>query len=478
MEARIKNPAVRDSVQNDRIGSDWDGRGGVKPMTLDGEWAERRRVLGFGLIGAALVAVAAVAPQVHRAWGGVAWLAVIGVWALAAFVAMRIGDRIKTATGLLIVLAAAAAMRVPLLFERPYLSSDIYRYVWDGRVQGAGINPYLNVPAAPALAALRDAAIYPNINRADYAPTIYPPAAQMLFRAIARFGDSVLAMKLGMLAFEALAMAALIGILRTLALPATRVAAYAWHPLAVWEIAGNGHVDAMLLGLMAAALWLFLRGRSLPAGIVASIAVFVKPTALLLMPVFWRRWDWKLPAMLVATGALLYLPYLAAGWRVLGFLPGYVAEEELSTGRGFRYLVLLQSVTGPIPYGGMLYLLLAGMLLAGLAVRVGFREDRSPVVSIQSFGVLLTAFLIVLTPHYPWYYLALGPLLVLQNKLTPWVLTTGGFLLYDVIEGDRMPPFVWRETTLHMTALAALAYDAWTAHAVARPAMPTGDISR
>ncbi len=95
----------------------------------------------------------------------------------------------------------------------------LYRYVWDGRVQVAGINPYRYVPADPALRPLRDGAIYPHINRADYAPTIYPPMAQVIFRAVAAVGHDVLAMKLAMLGFELLAIAVM---LRLLAAPACR----------------------------------------------------------------------------------------------------------------------------------------------------------------------------------------------------------------------------------------------------------------
>ena len=68
-----------------------------------------------------------------------------------------------------LVLGVAVAMRVMTLVAPPLLSSDIYRYVWDGRVQLAGINPYRYVPDAPDLAFLRDDAVYPHINRADYA---------------------------------------------------------------------------------------------------------------------------------------------------------------------------------------------------------------------------------------------------------------------------------------------------------------------
>jgi hypothetical protein len=276
-------------------------------------------------------------------------------------------------------------------------------------------------------------------------------------------GDGVIAMKLGLLAFEALAIAALIGILRRLKLPVATVVAYAWHPLPVWEIAGNGHVDAVLLGLSVASLWLFVERRERLGGLLASLAVFVKPTALLLMPVYWRPWDWRLPATLLATGFAVYAPYLGAGPKVLGFLQGYVVEEELSSGGGFRYLGLLQRLTGPIPASMMLYLLAAGVVLAWIALRIGFREDRTTLSAIAAYGLLLTVFLLILTPHYPWYYLALGPYLALSRCLTPWVLMTGGFLLHYAFANDPMPAFEIREGTLHLAALAAFIYDVWTA---------------
>ena len=87
------------------------------------------------------------------------------------------------------IILVAVILRIVALATPPnFLSTDVYRYVWDGRVQGAGINPYLHVPSDPALASLRDEAIYPHINRLYTAPTIYPPFAQMVFFAVTRFG--------------------------------------------------------------------------------------------------------------------------------------------------------------------------------------------------------------------------------------------------------------------------------------------------
>jgi alpha-1,6-mannosyltransferase len=85
-----------------------------------------------------------------------------------------------------VVFGVAIALRALLLTAPPILSTDIYRYVWDGRVQTAGINPYRYIPADPALASLRDPIVYPQINRADYARTIYQPVAELVSQRSAR----------------------------------------------------------------------------------------------------------------------------------------------------------------------------------------------------------------------------------------------------------------------------------------------------
>ena len=51
-----------------------------------------------------------------------------------------------------IVLVVAVAARALLVPGAPTLSDDAYRFVWDGRVQAAGFNPYRYVPADRRLA--------------------------------------------------------------------------------------------------------------------------------------------------------------------------------------------------------------------------------------------------------------------------------------------------------------------------------------
>jgi hypothetical protein len=92
-----------------------------------------------------------------------------------------------------IILGFAIAFRLVTLLPPPYLSSDIYRYAWDGVVQHAHISPYRYVPGDPALSFLRkpNQDLFDHINRRDYAHTIYPPVSQFLFYLISFINPTV-----------------------------------------------------------------------------------------------------------------------------------------------------------------------------------------------------------------------------------------------------------------------------------------------
>jgi alpha-1,6-mannosyltransferase len=390
--------------------------------------------LGFvllGSIGIFLVSISAIAPAHFKSAGWSAMVAIMlfsGVLAIAATaVAIRLSER----AALLIIIGVALALRIIGLMHEPLLSSDIYRYVWDGKVQAAGINPYRYIPADPALAALRDAVIYPNINRADYAHTAYPPVAQFFFLAATRIGETVLAMRLALVGCEIIIVALLISILRTLKRPLTWIVSYLWHPLAVWEVSNSGHVDVLLATLVVTAIWLLLRGRNiLGAGIVA-LAVLVKPTAAVALPAFWRPWDWRAPTVVIAIIALCYLPYLSASSSVLGFIPGYLKEEGLQAGSSFWLVRMVRFVIDNPAALRTAYIALALATLTGLALRIAFRSSGSaPQQQVRDVALLLMAGLFFLSPNYPWYYLVLVPLIPLGAGAPAWVLTISGMTLH------------------------------------------------
>src|SRR5215213_9035293 len=213
---------------------------------------------------------------------------------------------------LILVIVFAALFRLSIIYTPPYLSDDIYRYIWDGRVQAAGINPYRYIPAAPELAHLRDDAIYPKINRRDYSHTIYPPVAQVVFLLTTRISESVVWMKLTMLIFEMVAIWAIAGLLNLLGRPRQLLLLYAWHPLVIWEFAGSGHCDAIAIGFIALAFLAWQRRSDLGAGFLAS-ATLAKLFPLVLLPAMLKRGRWRIVPIFAVTITVGYLAYLNVG---------------------------------------------------------------------------------------------------------------------------------------------------------------------
>src|SRR5580693_2104211 len=177
-------------------------------------------------IGAVLAALTVVTPFAFEAFGDNAFIALSVAAGLLTIVATRLIERVRPDRALWLIFGLGIMLRAYVLLFDPLLSSDIYRYVWDGRVQSAGINPYRYLPTDEALAFLRDGTIFPHINRAATAVTIYPPVAQFFFLIVTRLGDSVTVMRLALLGCEAVTVTTIMLLLRRINRPMTRVIAY------------------------------------------------------------------------------------------------------------------------------------------------------------------------------------------------------------------------------------------------------------
>ena len=344
------------------------------------------------------------------------WLLISGIpFLLAVWLVFQ--RRAFPRNTLWIIFIAAGLFRVFLLpLDPPRLSTDIYRYIWDGRVQGSGVNPYLFLPVDPQLAGLRDEAIYPRINRKEYAHTIYPPVAQMFFLVATRVTQSVVGFKTIFIVIDLVTIGLIAATLKAAGQPAERVIVYAWHPLPIFEFAGSGHIDALMICFIAIALWARVRGKFGLVGFALAGAALVKLIPIVLLPAFYKRWDRKLPITFAATVVLCYLPYLlGAGARVLGFLPQYAQEEGLQNGARYYLLLLIDYILDwcgvvhempPAVFNG-----LALALLGAIAVWVLFRQvplgkenDEIKGQWISSAFVLAFVFTVLLSSYYPWYY--------------------------------------------------------------------------
>jgi len=327
---------------------------------------------------------------------------------------------------------------VALLAHEPVLSTDIYRYVWDGRVQAAGINPYRHVPQSPALERLRDPDLFPFINRRGV-PTAYPPSAELLFRGVYRgWPDSVVWTKAAMIVLDLLALALLAALLARAGMDPNRAIMYAWSPLAILEVGHSGHVEVALVVLALAALHAALSRRRWLTGVLLAAGALVKPYALLLAPALVARASLHAVAMvalsLLATAAVLYLPFLGVGTRVIGYLPGYLREEGYSAGSGLYLLNLFEdAVGGRAGWAGPGYLGAVAIALGALGIWCWRAAVRDSADVPRRALLLMVVALTLLTPRYPWYWLV--PMALLPFARGPWLL--GGTV------GLSLPPLLY-----------------------------------
>jgi alpha-1,6-mannosyltransferase len=414
-------------------------------------------------IAAALIALTSVTPFAFRTLGDNAYIALTMVAALLTIAATRLAERSPPDRVLWLIFSVAILLRAYMLLFDPLLSSDIYRYIWDGRVQAAGINPYRYFPADPALASLRDAAIYPHINRVDTAATIYPPVAQLFFLIVTRLGENVTTMRLAMLGCEAVTVVLIVLFLRRMEQPVTRVVAYLWHPLPIWEVANGGHVDALMAVLMLSGLWVALTGKALRGAALIAFSALVKPYVAPVLAGIWRPWDLKMPLIVIAVAALCYLPYLSVGWGVFGYLTkGYLTEEGIRAGYELWLLALWRLVLGEHQGDVAVYMVLAALTLLCAALALAFRSDRSIGASLSNINMLLLLTLLLVSPNYPWYFLLITPFLALCGSPPAWIVSIAALMLSEQLDWDFYIPRMVTKSVLFGGLLLAWAWVAWT----------------
>ena len=413
----------------------------------------------------------------------------LALYVLACYVVLRRSDRSSRAQWmtLALIILFAAASRGVLVPQRPYLSSDVYRYVWDGHVQVNGVNPYLYTPEADELIGLRDPRIYPNINREDKQwRSPYPPVAQIVFHLIARIGPlSVTAFKAAMSSFDLLTVLVLIVVLARSGIDPARAIVFAWHPLVIFEGAHSGHIEAVYIAFLVLALLAWSRRRPAFTGVALALATLVKFYPALLLPVFLAvKPDDVDPrtslsnrsrssvvarvinrgnlAMLVAFGAtvvIAYSPYLGAGGNLFAFVRGY-AEEEGFVQSGARYF-LLYAVRNLVSIPTTTFLVFAAACLIAVAVRQLVKVKRDVSELTRGALVLIGTYLLLTSPRYAWYYVWLVPFLCFAPRLGWLFLTSASVLLYLVWYTPLVYPEVplWLGASIYVPTLAWLTWE-------------------
>jgi hypothetical protein len=345
--------------------------------------------------------------------GGPLYLSGLGVAALAYLVAIREWRRTPKYPRrvLLVCLAMAAAWRIPFLLAPPGPQDDVLRYLWDGRLQRFGYNPYTAVPSDPALAKLHTPETR-EINNPDL-PSPYPPGAQLFFRAVTAIHESAFAFKIAFAACDLAILLLLVIEVRWSGLGEHWALAYAWHPLLVPCVAYNGHIDILGALLVLISAMAFRRHWRAFAAVTFGMAVAVKFLPAVLAPLYWRRVrirDGLLAALLVG---LLYAPFLDHGNIPVGSLSVFVQRFRFN---GPVFAVIERAVR-PQAAAGL-------ALLSGLLTAVWIRR-RWPAQSLDAWAWPMAVSLAGAPVVYPWYLLWLVPFLRAATALplTVWTLS-------------------------------------------------------
>ncbi len=374
----------------------------------------------------------------------------IGAW-LAFITAAWLLRKVPLRSAVALILLGGLAVQLAALSSPPSTSNDLYRYIWDGRVQAAGIDPYAYVPTASQLAGLRTEFLFhpgaeycisqsyvashpaadltagcTRINRPTV-PTIYPPVAEAYFLAVHYLpgsDDSTTPIQSAAAGAALLTTVLLLFGLRRIGRDARTAALWSWCPTVApggrqQRARGRGRRRDRR-GRAAGAGSARTTRRTVLGGVLLGLAIATKVTPVLTVPaVLRRRW---LTVSLAMGGAIVavYIPHVAAvGSKVIGFLPGYLQQNGYDSGQRFGIIGLF--VTGWLA-------MLAAVLILGavaLAVLLYTNPDRP----WRGAVVMTAAALAVATPAYQWYALLLVMLVALDGE-PEWLAFAAGAYYY------------------------------------------------
>ncbi len=408
---------------------------------------EKLRVAAIGLLLAVLAGLVllVVRPSLNPAH--VRPLPVIALGWIVFLTAAWLLRLVPRRTSVVLILLGGIAIQLAALSAPPRESDDLYRYIWDGRVQAAGIDPYAYVPAAQQLTGLRDeflwhpgtdhclsvsfvnahasADLMPGctlINRPSV-PTIYPPVAEAYFLAVhyePSGSNSATPIQATTALVAVLTTALLLFGLGRLGRDVRMAALWSWCPTVALEAGNSAHVDVVAVGIAAAALLVLAtartRRRTVLGGVLLGLAIATKVTPVLTVPAVLRRRWLTVVISAVSAFTVVYVPHvLAVGDKVIGFLPGYLQQEGYDNGTRFGIIGLFLT--------GKLALAVAVLMLAAAAVAV--LEFSDPDRPWQGAVVMTAAALAVTTPRYQWYALLLVMLVALDGK-PEWLAFAAG----------------------------------------------------
>jgi alpha-1,6-mannosyltransferase len=323
----------------------------------------------------------------------------------------------------------AVALRLILLPMQP--GADIHRYLWEGRIQTEGFDPYHNAPNADALHDLRGQ----NWLRVQFkdATAIYPPLTELGFRLLASVSQNALFFKVAFVGVDLL-----VCLLLSRRFGFARSLVYACNPLILYSFAGAAHFDSWFIFCLVAGWLLWENGAQNRAAALFGAATALKWVSLPILA--WSLWQavrkHKAVNALV-TACIGALPF-AISWAIVTRGDPVASpwpNEFVLYARSFDLVAAFLSWLWPNLYAQNVACLVP-LALAGLFLL------RSSSVTLFSERWLLA--LLVLSPMvHAWYFTWLIPFAVATRNAGSIVVSISAFAYFGVSGLLKIPSDAW-----------------------------------
>ncbi|MGR3218407.1 MAG: hypothetical protein ACUZ8H_01135 [Candidatus Anammoxibacter sp.] len=353
-----------------------------------------------------------------------------------------------------IILVFSFVFRLTLLPVTP--SDDVYRYLWEGKLQLNLINPYTYAPESDVLGYLRDH-FFAGINH-KHLTTIYPPLTLIGFAVSGLVSHTEISIKAFFLLFDLGLIFLLIRFLGKVGRNPVNVIVYAWSPLVLISFAARGHCDSLQIFFVFLALYLYSQQKRLTSVIMVGLAVISKIISIIVVPFFVlrNRPVYIVPLFLVIF--LFYIPYINAGTGLFSTLLHFGAKYHYNDSLHFIILCfthgspLMSKLVTPgifsivllvlyIKYTGLSNLL-RGKLFGSKSDCSGDinTDDGDRILKYTFFAI--GAFLMLAPTVHPWYLTWIIPFLCFHQSRA-WLVLTGTVVFYYFMNHDLFSTLIW-----------------------------------
>jgi alpha-1,6-mannosyltransferase len=322
--------------------------------------------------------------------------------------------------------------RILMILSVASLSTDIFRYMWDGMLLGNGVDPYRYVPSSQELDRFKSVSYFEAYDhKSEF--TIYPPLGQFFFATCyLLFGNSMLGLKSLVSIVDLLNGLLIVAILMKSGGDTFRAyfgaLVYLWNPLVIVEFSNSGHVDALAIFFLLLSIYC-LFALSIPSSAtLLAMSFLTKWIPAVTIPIFWKYFlneksssFWKAVVSTALVTTIIVLPfYLSSGLGFIMSMAYFTANWRFESTLS-RLIVFVGNFSG----SGELFMakVISYAIFIAIYVAVLGKARLYRAIKTIDCSILILALFYLITPAvYPWYATWLVALVSLTKiDLRTWI---------------------------------------------------------